>query len=176
MKSFSIKIQSISDIITNSSSEIFCNANNIHTFKEFITGILQVIDKDAKCDDYFNVTTGLRVTDLIEEIRDNLDTDWMQKFLENNKISSEHLMLALEFSVNDEENLLPVETYLNSVGYTYNEFCNKLRDRLEDDNEGLHSDYFLIQKREINPVLIKHLNDILHNFPTRLYNITERYC
>lgn len=53
-------IQSISDIITNSSSEAFMTVsyNGIDIFKEIINSILKLSHSNKTCDDYFIILEG----------------------------------------------------------------------------------------------------------------------
>lgn len=52
-----MKIQSISDIITNSSTEVFVvyEENNIDSIKELVNSILSLVDPSKTCDDYFDI-------------------------------------------------------------------------------------------------------------------------
>lgn len=59
MERYSIKIQSISDIITNSSSEVFPVRAKWYaesSLKDIITAILAAGGSEYKCDDLFEVT------------------------------------------------------------------------------------------------------------------------
>ena len=60
-----VAIQSISDVITNSSSEIFQFANNEKGVKELITLILKASSSDLTCDDLFIVESHYDI-DIIE--------------------------------------------------------------------------------------------------------------
>ncbi len=52
-----MKIQSISDIITNSSTEVFVvyDESNISSIKELVNSILSLVDPSKTCDDYFDI-------------------------------------------------------------------------------------------------------------------------
>ncbi len=52
-----MKIQSISDIITNSSTEVFVvyEENNINSIKELVNSILSLVDPSKTFDDYFDI-------------------------------------------------------------------------------------------------------------------------
>lgn len=50
-----VKIQSFSDIITNSSSELFCSAANTETLIKLIDSILRVSESEYKCEDLFEI-------------------------------------------------------------------------------------------------------------------------
>lgn len=52
-----VKIQSFSDIITNSSSEVYIclSYNGVEIFKEIINSILKIAGSDKECDDYFDI-------------------------------------------------------------------------------------------------------------------------
>lgn len=59
--SYTIKIHSFIDIITNSSTEIYCAANQktVESVKEIINGILKVGDSKYTSDDLFTVEIDL---------------------------------------------------------------------------------------------------------------------
>lgn len=52
-----VKIQSISDIITNSSSEVFViyDQNGIDTIKDIVNSILKLAKSEYSCDDLFDI-------------------------------------------------------------------------------------------------------------------------
>lgn len=50
-----VNIHSVIDAITNSSTEIFINTNNVGALKEFINGMLKSIGSDKTFDDIFEV-------------------------------------------------------------------------------------------------------------------------
>lgn len=65
-----IKIQSISDIITNSSTEVFIvyGSNNINTIKDIVNSILS-IDGNYTFDDLFTIK--MTVSDSVEDVFEN---------------------------------------------------------------------------------------------------------
>ena len=62
----SIKIQSISDLITNSSTEVFIvyDKNNIDAIKNLVDSILSLLDPSKKFDDYFTIGMEINYDDL----------------------------------------------------------------------------------------------------------------
>lgn len=52
-----IKVQSFSDIITNSSSEIYMclSYNGVELFKDIINSVLKIAGSNKECDDYFDI-------------------------------------------------------------------------------------------------------------------------
>jgi hypothetical protein len=67
-----MKIQSISDIITNSSTEVFIvyGSNNINTIKDIVNSILS-IDGNYTFDDLFTIK--MTVSDSVEDVFDNCE-------------------------------------------------------------------------------------------------------
>ena len=58
MRKITINIQSISDVITNSSNEIFTTFDNkemINTIKQLVDSLLAIGISDYRCDDLFNI-------------------------------------------------------------------------------------------------------------------------
>lgn len=67
MQNMMVKIQSISDIITNSSSEVFViyDQNGIDTIKDIVNSILKLAKSEYSCDDLFDIQ--LVWDDIVEE-------------------------------------------------------------------------------------------------------------
>lgn len=51
-----MKIQSYTDIITNSSSEVFVRADDADSVKRIIDAVLAAANSDYTCDDLFEIT------------------------------------------------------------------------------------------------------------------------
>ncbi len=66
-----VKIQSISDLITNSSSEAFIvyDKGNIASIKELVNSVLSLLDPSKTFDDYFEIEMHINYVDL-EDIFD----------------------------------------------------------------------------------------------------------
>jgi len=57
MKTMKIPVHSVIDIITNSSSEIFCNSEkSIEPAKDLINEMLRLMGSDKTCDDIFEIS------------------------------------------------------------------------------------------------------------------------
>lgn len=61
-----INIQSISDLITNSSTEVFVvyEKSNIQSIKDIVDAVLSLIDPSKKFDDYFNIEMNIDYDEL----------------------------------------------------------------------------------------------------------------
>ena len=71
-----INIQSISDLITNSSTEVFVvyDRQAVEEVKDMVSSILSLVDPSKTFDDYFEID--LRVNyDLMDTVLNNLDSD-----------------------------------------------------------------------------------------------------
>lgn len=68
-----MKIQSISDLITNSSTEVFMtyNSETAEDIKKLVTSILSLVDPSKTFDDYFTIEMNINYDDL-EYILDNM--------------------------------------------------------------------------------------------------------
>lgn len=63
-----------SDIITNSSSEVYCvySEEGINRIKELVNSILEVAGSDKKCDDLFEISLSSRGMDFLVRIENGL--------------------------------------------------------------------------------------------------------
>ena len=75
-----MKVKSVTNVITNSSSETFLvvNENAIDTVKNFINAILEAAGSEKTCDELFDITPSL--CEDIEEYWE--DWEWKEEYLE----------------------------------------------------------------------------------------------
>ena len=75
-----MKVKSVTNVITNSSSETFLvvNENAIDTVKNFINAILEAASSEKTCDELFDITPSL-----CEDIKEYWeDWEWKDEYLE----------------------------------------------------------------------------------------------
>ena len=74
-----MKVKSVTNVITNSSSETFLvvNENAIDTVKNFINAILETAGLEKTCDDLFDIT--LNLSEEVEEYWEDLE--WEDEYL-----------------------------------------------------------------------------------------------
>lgn len=170
---FVIKVQSLTDIITNSSTEIFCIANNTKLFRDFLNNVLHLLDPNVNIDQLVTI----EIIPDMEKIQDFIEysDDWFIDFLEEHEIDKDHLRNALDMS--SSVNLAPVDAYLKQFNFTYPSFCAEIQEKLyNDDRNPIEGNYALVPINDnVNMDLIYKINKILEGFADRVYDITERY-
>ena len=96
-----IKIQSISDIITNSSTEVFIvyTENNIKSIKDIVNAIL-AIDSEYTFDDLFDISMSINI-DLLEDCKE-LEEEFKEliDLFEDNSLSLKQTMFKVNKLVN----------------------------------------------------------------------------
>ena len=96
-----IKIQSISDIITNSSTEVFIvyTENNIKSIKDIVNAIL-AIDSKYTFDDLFDISMSINI-DLLEDCKE-LEEEFKEliDLFEDNSLSLKQTMFKVNKLVN----------------------------------------------------------------------------
>ena len=168
-----VNIQSFSDIITNSSSEIFCSANNKEYFKDFLNNVLKLIDPDIKFEELFEIDTIVSIDNIIKILE---DYD-LKLFWNDYNIDKDYLLNALNFS--SSSNLIPINKFLEQYDLNYNEFCNIISNIVENETDYTYISefqYIIVPiKQNVDMTLIYKINEILEEFPHRTYYILESY-
>lgn len=146
-----MKVKSVTNVITNSSSETFLvvNKNSIETTKNFINAILKASGTGKTCDDLFDIT--LSLSEEVEEYWE--DWEWKDEYLE--KKFAGH-SIPSDYVIPEEEK----QAFL-------------LEKAKKHDWEG-GSDYPLIEGIKIKPksgVAIPDLGKI-----NNIFSSEERYC
>lgn len=165
-----VKIQSISDIITNSSSEIFQFANNKKGVKELITLILKASSSDLTCDDLFIVESHYDI-DIIE-LEDKYFS-FAKLYEDDPKVSElvEAIKGKYRYSYEYEDALLNLYNYLVSV-YHVADMDELAAAQIEEERIFSNCLYEIIAKDPNNKDLATKISHILNN----LFNYESYYC
>lgn len=163
-----MKIQSINDVITNSSTEIYQEATEytVKAVKEIINVILKIGGSDKSCDDLFTVS--INYENMLEEYFENLY---------NSGLSEEQ-----DSIIDEVRNLKDKQGNLISDSEAYNELVRiglvgsvfptieRFVDNYESDWSYPQTEVSIIPKGEANPKDISILNQI-----NDLFNINSCY-
>lgn len=145
------KIQSINDLVTNSSSEVFIihSPAGLKQIQEAVKSIFRVLIPDKNPDDYIDVSL---------EFTDN---DWEDSF---NEYLQESLLPQYENLTNEEFLLKFPDEYINSkLEYIQNQI---------NDGEGAPCAEYCI--KDLNPegrIIAKAIDDIINSV-----DFESRYC
>ena len=165
-----VAIQSISDIITNSSSEIFQFANNKKGVKELITLILKASSSDLTCDDLFIVESHYDI-DIIE--LDDKYFSFAKLYKDDPKVSE--LVKATEgkdrYSYEYEQSLFNLYNYLK-VTYNVADIDELAEIQIKEEKNFSNCLYKIIAKDPNNKDLAIKIGDILNN----LFDYESYYC
>lgn len=101
-----MKIQSISDLITNSSTEVFLtyNSRTADDIRNLVTSILSLVDPSKTFDDYFTIEMDINYDDLewiLDDLVDDLDRyvdefPWLEEYAKCD--NSQEFMESLNYS------------------------------------------------------------------------------
>ena len=129
-----MKIKSVTNVITNSSSETFLvvNENAIDTVKNFINAILETAGSEKTCDDLFDVTPSL-CEDIEEKINDAKNES--QFYL--TQVEEQCLRKKLAYYIDND-----IKTY-----YILGSICEKLKIK------GLDREWIVIKINEFSSLL-----------------------
>ena len=165
-----VAIQSISDIITNSSSEIFQFANNKKGVKELITLILKASSSDLTCDDLFIVESHYDI-DIIE-LEDEYFS-FADLYKDDPKVVE--LVKATEgkdrYSYEYEQSLFNLYNYLK-VTYNVADIDKLAETQIKEEKSFSNCLYKIIAKDPNNKDLAIKIGDILNN----LFDYESYYC
>ena len=165
-----VAIQSISDIITNSSSEIFQFANNKKGVKELITLILKVSSSDLTCDDLFIVESHYDID--ITELEDEYFS-FAKLYKDDPKVVE--LTKATEgkdrYSYEYEQALFNLYNYLRAT-YNITDINELAATQIEEEKNFSNCLYKIIAKDPNNKDLAIKIGDILNN----LFDYESYYC
>ena len=165
-----VAIQSISDIITNSSSEIFQFANNKKGVKELITLILKASSSDLTCDDLFIVESHYDI-DIIE-LEDEYFS-FADLYKDDPKVVE--LVKATEgkdhYSYEYEQSLFNLYNYLK-VTYNVADIDELAETQIKEEKSFSNCIYKIIAKDPNNKDLAIKIGDILNN----LFDYESYYC
>lgn len=166
-----IKIQSWTDIITNSSTEIFCCANNANALRDFIGSLLKVLDPTADVDKLFHI--GI-VPDL-GKIKDLIEDGDLWGLIKDFNLDKDFLLNALNLS--SRTNLLPLSTYLEGNDTTLSNFLYELMEQARNSEIYIEEEYVIspVDEENTDLDLIAKINQVLSSLPHVLYEITEVY-
>ena len=165
-----VAIQSISDIITNSSSEIFQFADNEEGVKELITLILKASSSDLTCDDLFIVESHYDI-DIIE-LEDKY-FDFAELHKDDPKVVElvEATKGKYRYSYEYKDALLNLYNYLVSV-YHVADMDELAAAQIEKERIFSNCLYKIIAKDPNNKGLAIKIGDILNN----LFDYESYYC
>ena len=165
-----VAIQSISDIITNSSSEIFQFANNEEDAEELITLILKAANSDLTCEDLFTVESHYDI-DIIE-LEDEYFS-FADLYKDDPKVVE--LVKATEgkdrYSYEYKDALLNLYNYLVSV-YHVSDMDELAAAQIEEERIFSNCLYEIIAKDPNNKDLATKISHILNN----LFDYESYYC
>ena len=165
-----VAIQSISDIITNSSSEIFQFANNKKGVKELITLILKASSSDLTCDDLFIVESHYDI-DIIE-LEDEYFS-FADLYKDENKIKK--IIKTTEgkdrYSYEYEQSLFNLYNYLK-VTYNVADIDELAETQIKEEKSFSNCIYKIIAKDPNNKDLAIKIGNILNN----LFDYESYYC
>ena len=115
MERFNLKVQTVSDIITNSSSEVFMvyDDNCINNIKELVNAILAINNTDVTFDDLFEC----KISFDEERLLDN--------YPEYSNLTEEELLRKAQKHDDDDYDSWP---YVNGVSITAKKNNNKVKD------------------------------------------------
>lgn len=109
---YGINIQSISDLITNSSTEAFVvyDKGNIEDIKNLVDSILSLLDPSKTFDDYFTIEMLINYDDLhwIFE-RYYEDEDLYEGFIVNVKDENDPVVKRVATAINHVDNIFDVD-------------------------------------------------------------------
>ena len=165
-----VALQSISDVITNSSSEIFQFANNKKGVKELITLVLKAANSNLTCEDLFTVESYYDI-DIIE-----LEDEYFS-FADLYKGDPKvvELVKATEgkdrYSYEYEDALLNLYNYLVSV-YHVADMDELAAAQIEEERIFSNCLYEIIAKDPNNKDLAIKIGNILNN----LFDYESYYC
>ena len=165
-----VAIQSISDVITNSSSEIFQFANNKKGVKELITLILKASSSDLTCDDLFIVESHYDI-DIIE-LEDEYFS-FADLYKDDPKVVE--LVKATEgkdrYSYEYEQSLFNLYNYLK-VTYNVADIDELAETQIKEEKSFSNCLYKIIAKDPNNKDLATKISHILNN----LFDYESYYC
>ena len=165
-----VAIQSISDVITNSSSEIFQFANNKKGVKELITLILKASSSDLTCDDLFIVESHYDI-DIIE-LEDKYFS-FADLYKDDPKVVE--LVKATEgkdrYSYEYEQSLFNLYNYLK-VTYNVADIDELAETQIKEEKNFSNCLYKIIAKDPNNKDLATKISHILNN----LFDYESYYC
>ena len=165
-----VAIQSISDVITNSSSEIFQFANNKKGVKELITLILKAANSDLTCEDLFTVESHYDI-DIIE-LEDEYFS-FADLYKDDPKVVE--LVKATEgkdrYSYEYEQSLFNLYNYLK-VTYNVADIDELAKTQIEEEKNFSNCLYEIIAKDPNNKDLATKISHILNN----LFDYESYYC
>ena len=165
-----VEIQSFSDIITNSSTEIFQFANNIEDVKELITSILKASDSKLNCDDLFTVESHYDI-DIIE-LEDEYFS-FADLYKDDPKVVE--LVKATEgkdrYSYEYEQSLFNLYNYLK-VTYNVADIDELAETQIKEEKSFSNCLYKIIAKDPNNKDLAIKIGNILNN----LFDYESYYC
>ena len=165
-----VAIQSISDVITNSSSEIFQFANNKKGVKELITLILKASSSDLTCDDLFIVESHYDI-DIIE-LEDEYFS-FADLYKDDPKVVE--LVKATEgkdrYSYEYEQSLFNLYNYLK-VTYNVADIDELAETQIKEEKNFSNCLYKIIAKDPNNKDLAIKIGNILNN----LFDYESYYC
>ena len=165
-----VAIQSISDIITNSSSEIFQFANNKKGVKELITLILKASSSDLTCEDLFTVESHYDI-DIIE-LEDEYFS-FADLYKDDPKVVE--LVKATEgkdrYSYEYEQSLFNLYNYLK-VTYNVADIDELAETQIKEEKNFSNCLYKIIAKDPNNKDLAIKIGNILNN----LFDYESYYC
>ena len=165
-----VAIQSISDIITNSSSEIFQFANNEEGVKELITLVLKAASSNLTCDDLFIVESHYDI-DIIE-LEDKYFS-FAELYKDDPKVSElvEATKGKYRYSYEYEDALLNLYNYLVSV-YHVADMDELAAAQIKEERIFSNCLYEIIAKDPNNKDLAIKIGNILNN----LFDYESHYC
>ena len=165
-----VAIQSISDVITNSSSEIFQFANNKKGVKELITLILKASSSDLTCDDLFIVESHYDID--ITELEDKYFS-FADLYKDDPKVVE--LVKATEgkdrYSYEYEQSLFNLYNYLK-VTYNVADIDELAETQIKEEKNFSNCLYKIIAKDPNNKDLATKISHILNN----LFDYESYYC
>ena len=165
-----VAIQSISDVITNSSSEIFQFANNKKGVKELITLILKAANSDLTCEDLFTVESYYDI-DIIE-LEDEYFS-FADLYKDDPKVVE--LVKATEgkdrYSYEYEQSLFNLYNYLK-VTYNVADIDELAETQIKEEKNFSNCLYKIIAKDPNNKDLATKISHILNN----LFDYESYYC
>ena len=165
-----VAIQSISDIITNSSSEIFQFANNKKGVKELITLILKASSSDLTCDDLFIVESHYDI-DIIE-LEDEYFS-FADLYKDDPKVVElvEATKGKYHYSYEYEQSLFNLYNYLKAT-YNVADIDELAETQIKEEKNFSNCLYKIIAKDPNNKDLAIKIGNILNN----LFDYESYYC
>ena len=106
METMEIRIHSVTDLITNSSTTIYTNSlGSIGACKEMIDEFFKVLGVDKKCDDVFNLVVTMEDTYIYEDLNNDF-SDELLNDVRTGKVEKPKWMI-------DAERSADINTYLH---------------------------------------------------------------